>query len=96
MDSLEKFNELIDLLTYEQLDILDKNNCLRVIKKDLESLKKLKKKEIDLIAENQNLRYQLRECEEFEDRIHELEEELESKEDEISDLEDRIEELEGA
>lgn len=45
MNSLEK---LIDLLTYEQLDICDKENILRNIKQDLERLEKLEEKEVPI------------------------------------------------
>ena len=43
MTSKETLEKLVDILTYEQLDLCDENNYLRIIKKDLERLEKYKK-----------------------------------------------------
>lgn len=93
-EALDKVVEhLMDEWGYEGMEE-EVKEILKPLQELVEENKKIKKRNIDIIANEQNLRYQIRELEGLKEENKDLECELEDKEDEISDLEDKVYDLE--
>ena len=62
MTSEQAIREIIDLLTYDQLDVCDKTNFLRIIIQDLKSFEQLKRDHRQLKLNYANSRIHSKNC----------------------------------